>query len=179
MTTIDVENIPAISWIGRKKKSVNQRSTETTNSWMVQRRRFMICSRRINDAMSIIAVLGIVLTIIATELRFHGELSNSTSILVLRSVVTASTAVLIGLLFCYHIIIVKVETMSAHLYDWRIVITERRIFLIICEVFVCFIHPFPYYWDVAAIDTMTPDEILLTLPSKIFFLNLRLYLHFI
>ena len=100
--------------------------------------------RIVSDLMCFLAILGITLMIIANELIFDRVLDGDTqSSWTMKLFITMSTVVLLVLLVYYHYLDIKLYSVQNSLSDQRIGIRWRRIFLIILELIICSIHPYP------------------------------------
>ena len=100
--------------------------------------------RMISDVRCCFGLLGIVLMIIENELAFNGvDHKNTTFSLLLKSTITFTTILLVGLVFFYHRIDVNLYCVDNSVDDWRIVLTRKKIFMVLLEAFICLIHPIP------------------------------------
>nr|ACD54734.1 small conductance calcium-activated potassium channel-like protein [Adineta vaga] len=98
----------------------------------------------VNDIMCFIALLGIVLMIWENELTFvssdHLETNMTWSI---KLIITLSTIVLIALIIYYHYLDMVLFSVNKSLQYWYVALTRSRFILIIIEILICAIHPFP------------------------------------
>jgi hypothetical protein len=115
--------------------------------------------------MCLVGLFGIILMIIDTELRSNQV--NGIVIIFIRILITISTIFLVGLVLYYHAINIRLYTINNHIVDWRVTLSLNAILMIICEVLVCVIHPFPYVNQTSSNDFAWID-MFLTLPSKLF-----------
>jgi hypothetical protein len=139
------------------------KAAEQMKHQLIERKELHFRRRRVNDIMCIIAVFGLLLMVIDTELRFNEV--NTTIRTLIRPLISISTAILVGLIFYYHSLDIRLYVINNHIADWRITLSIRTILMIVCEVVVCSIHPFPRN------DKKMPSrsdwlEMCLTLPSK-------------
>ena len=56
---------------------------------------------------------------------------------------TLLTVILICLIFVYHLVDLTLYAVNNAVEDWRVGLTNTRIFVIVIEVIVCAIHPIP------------------------------------
>lgn len=94
--------------------------------------------------MCFLGMFGIVLMLIECEItfnRFHHK--DSTFSLLLKATITFSTMILVGLVFYYHRIDLDLYCVDNSIDDWRIALTQKKIFLILLEALICMIHPIP------------------------------------
>ncbi|UJR11490.1 hypothetical protein I4U23_015670 [Adineta vaga] len=110
---------------------------------LIQRKELHFRCRQVNDFMCIIALAGLLLMIIDTELRLNE--TNSKILIFIRPSISILTILLVGLIFYYHALDIRLYTINNHIADWRVTIDFRAILLIICEILVCSIHPLPFY----------------------------------
>ncbi|CAF1156313.1 unnamed protein product [Rotaria sordida] len=133
---------------------------------LIVRKKLHYHCRQINDIMCLIAVFGLVLMIIDTELRLNQV--TATSIVLIRPLIGISTGILVGLIFYYHSINIRLYAINNHIADWRVTITIPLIVFILGEVLVCAIHPFPYNNKPTSMSSLLNDsgwiQMFLTLP---------------
>ena len=130
---------------------------------LIERKELHFRCRRVNDIMCIIAMLGLVLMIIDTEFavqpnEFFLDCHHS-------SFHQYFNCYSFGLVLYYHIIDIRLYAINNHIADWRVTLTIRAILLIMCEIVLCAIHPFPRYSKASSNDSDW-FEMFLTLPSK-------------
>ncbi|CAF3082529.1 unnamed protein product [Rotaria sp. Silwood2] len=106
--------------------------------------------RLLSDIMCFVAILGIVLMIIENELRFKRiEDKDTVAAWSIRLTITVSTAILIVLILIYHRLDLSLYCIDHSFNDWRVGLTNKRIFQIVLEVVICAVHPvvrsFPNY----------------------------------
>ncbi|CAI2352538.1 unnamed protein product [Caenorhabditis sp. 36 PRJEB53466] len=111
------------------------------------RKQLFIRRNKVCDISLFLAVVGLILVIIDSELT---ALSNSTGItkdspisIVLRSACVVSTFFLICCLVNYHAIEVKIALIDSGADDWRVAFSTDRFIKMLIEVAVCMICPFP------------------------------------
>ncbi|EGT49223.1 hypothetical protein CAEBREN_12626 [Caenorhabditis brenneri] len=111
------------------------------------RKQLFIRRNKVCDISLFLAVLGLILVIIDSELT---ALSGSTGItkdspisIVLRSACVISTFFLICCLVNYHAIEVKIALIDSGADDWRVAFSTDRFIKMLIEILVCMICPFP------------------------------------
>ncbi|CAF1494944.1 unnamed protein product, partial [Rotaria sordida] len=98
----------------------------------------------VTDIMCFLGILGIILMIIESEITFSQVNDNDTiSSWSLKIVISFSTIVLIGFVFQYHHLDLSLYAVNNSIEDYRVTLTNRKIFLILLEVLICAIHPIP------------------------------------
>jgi hypothetical protein len=92
--------------------------------------------------MCFLGLLGIILMVIENEITFR-QIDHQDTILswCIKLIITITTVILIGLVFFYHRLDLILCAVNNSIDDWRVVLTNKKIFLIIIEVIVCAIHP--------------------------------------
>lgn len=99
--------------------------------------------------MCFLGLLGIVLMLIECELTFHLiDHKSSTFSLLVKSTLTFTTLILVGLVFYYHRIDLNLYCVDNSIDDWRIALTRKKMFLIMLEIFICLVHPIPGHFIV-------------------------------
>lgn len=94
--------------------------------------------------MCCLALFGIVLMMINNEIIFAREHDEETLInWLIKLMISFSTIILLVLIVYYHKIDLNFYALKNSIDDWRIGLTGTKIFLIIFEIFICLIHPFP------------------------------------
>ncbi|KAK3691359.1 hypothetical protein RRG08_036163 [Elysia crispata] len=139
--------------------------------------------KRICDVSLAMAVLGIVLMILETELAAAHIFSRSdTASILLKMCMTASTVALLIFIFIYHKLGVQLFTVNNSMDDWRLAMTPMRVCSALAELLICLVHPIPgefyIFWYTTESDgnlsdtpVKVPLDVLLSLP-----MFLRLYL---
>ncbi|XP_005090058.2 small conductance calcium-activated potassium channel protein-like [Aplysia californica] len=139
--------------------------------------------KKICDASLAMALVGIVLMIVETELA-AAEVIRRTDItsIFLKMCVTASTVALLIFIFMYHKMGVQLFTVNNSMDNWRLAMRPRRLLSALAEAVICIVHPIPgeYYisWYTTESDgnlsdkpVQVPLDVILSLP-----MFLRLYL---
>lgn len=134
------------------------------------------------DISFVIAMLGILLMILETELSAAGFITrkDATSILI-KMCITVSTIALLVFICIYHKLGIQLFTVNNSMDDWRLAMSPRRIISGVAELLVCVVHPIPgeFYvtWPTTESDenasetAKVPLDVVLSLP-----MFLRLYL---
>ncbi|XP_029370672.1 small conductance calcium-activated potassium channel protein 1-like [Echeneis naucrates] len=147
---------------------------------LVHRRALFLRRQRLSDSALAVGIFGVVLMVMETELSWSVYSKSSIYSLVLKSVISLSTFILVGLIIAYHCCEVKLYVNDIGAEDWRIAMTTERLALIALELVVVAIHPYPvglltYFQQtrphVSRVASETELEIILALP-----MFLRLYL---
>ncbi|CAF3405258.1 unnamed protein product [Rotaria socialis] len=142
LTAIDfVASLP-MSQQNNIKKHDDQETFAAMKDQLIQRKKLHYRCRHVTDSMCLIAVFGLVLMIIDTEMRLN-EI-ETIIIVIIRPLIGVSTAILVGLVFYYHSLNMRLYAINNHIADWRVTITISTIAIILFEALVCAIHPFPY-----------------------------------
>lgn len=132
------------------------------------RRRELFCKRkRLCDASLALAVTGIAVMMLETELAAHGVISRAevTSVL-LKLLVTASTVGCLVVVGWYHVMDVQLFTINNSMEDWRLALSARRVATIGLEFLVCLVHPIPGEFYISWM-TMDSDQLLSAQPARI------------
>ncbi|BFZ09660.1 hypothetical protein BsWGS_12699 [Bradybaena similaris] len=134
------------------------------------------------DVSLILAVLGILLMVIETELSAAHIISRAdVASILLKLCITASTVSLLVFIFMYHRLGVQLFTVNNSMDNWRLAINCQRILSAVSEILICMIHPIPGEFYVSWYTTdsdgdqsepvRVPLDVVLSLP-----MFLRLYL---
>jgi hypothetical protein len=134
--------------------------------------------------MCFLGLLGIILMIIENEITFN-QINHRDTIFswFLKLIITITTIILVGLVFLYHRLDLTLCSINNSATDWRVALTNKKIFLITLEVIICAIHPvvrsFPHYSETkieeSNLNSMIPTghslsyipiDVALGLPSK-------------
>ncbi|XP_061616619.1 small conductance calcium-activated potassium channel protein 1-like isoform X2 [Phyllopteryx taeniolatus] len=146
--------------------------------WRLVRRRALFLRRqRLNDCALAVGIFGVVMMVMETELSWSIYSKSSVYSLTLKSIISVSTIILLGLIVAYHCCELYVHDSSAE--DWRIAMTTERLALIALELATAAVHPYPVgllaylqrRTPTTAVLSETELEIVLALP-----MFLRLYL---
>ncbi|CAL8372717.1 unnamed protein product [Boreogadus saida] len=144
--------------------------------WRLVRRRALFERRqRLNDCALAVGIFGVVVMVMETELSWSVYSKSSIYSIALKSVISVSTVLLVGLIVAYHCCEVQLYMHDNGAEDWRIAMTMERVTLIALELVAVAIHPYPMgmlaYVQKVPPSSETELEIMLALP-----MFLRLYL---
>ncbi|XP_055911376.1 small conductance calcium-activated potassium channel protein isoform X11 [Eupeodes corollae] len=169
-----------------RKPSTNSAKHKPNVGYRLGRRKALFEKRkRISDYALVMGMFGIVVMVIENELS-SADIYTKASFYstALKTLISVSTVILLGLIIAYHALEVQVRLFMIDncADDWRIAMTWQRISQIGLELFICAVHPIPgeYYfmWTTKlanknkSIDTkVVPYDVALSLP-----MFLRLYL---
>ncbi|XP_077363689.1 small conductance calcium-activated potassium channel protein 1-like isoform X2 [Festucalex cinctus] len=146
---------------------------------LVRRRALFVRRQRLNDCALAVGIFGVVMMVMETELSWSVYSKSSVYSLTLKSIISVSTILLLGLIIAYHCCEVQLYVHDSSAEDWRIAVTTERLALIALELAAAAIHPYPvgllaYFQQQAAPAVALSEtelEIVLALP-----MFLRLYL---
>ncbi|XP_033232003.1 small conductance calcium-activated potassium channel protein-like [Belonocnema kinseyi] len=139
--------------------------------------------KRISDYALVMGMFGIIVMVIENELSSAGLYTKASFYsTALKTLISVSTVILLGLIFAYHALEVQLFMIDNCADDWRIAMTWQRISQISIELAICAIHPVPgeYYfvWTTKLVNKggemgskLVPYDVTLSLP-----MFLRLYL---
>ncbi|KAI3388441.1 hypothetical protein SNEBB_011020 [Seison nebaliae] len=100
--------------------------------------------RRYADIMFCLAIGGILLMMLETELAFKQEYSKvSASSVIIKGIITTTTIILMGLVLFYHKTDIAIYCIDNSIDSWKIALTTNRIVLVLIELVICAIHPIP------------------------------------
>ncbi|XP_077988561.1 small conductance calcium-activated potassium channel protein 2-like [Glandiceps talaboti] len=131
-----------------KSVTEQQRRRSKTNNHHVSyrlglRRTLFEKRKRLSDYALIIGMFGIVVMIVETELSFYIYSKESVYSMALKSLISLSSIVLLGLVVAYHAREIQLFLVDNCADDWRIAMTWQRCLLITMELVICAIHPIP------------------------------------
>uniref|UniRef100_A0A667ZRN5 Calmodulin-binding domain-containing protein n=1 Tax=Myripristis murdjan TaxID=586833 RepID=A0A667ZRN5_9TELE len=148
--------------------------------WRLVRRRALFERRqRLNDLALAVGIFGVVVMVMETELSWSVYSKSSIFSLALKSVISFSTIILLGLIIAYHCCEVQLYVQDSGAEDWRIAMTTERVTFIALELAAVAVHPYPvgllaYFQQTSVRPSQRSEtelEIILALP-----MFLRLYL---
>ncbi|CAF3545932.1 unnamed protein product [Rotaria sp. Silwood1] len=98
----------------------------------------------LSDIMCFLGILGIVLMIIETELTFK-QFNDKDTVAAwsIRVTITITTVILIAVILLYHRAKLCLYCVDHSFDNWRVGLTNKKIFLIALEIAICAIHPVP------------------------------------
>ncbi|XP_043496095.1 small conductance calcium-activated potassium channel protein isoform X3 [Polistes fuscatus] len=105
--------------------------------------------KRISDYALVMGMFGIIVMVIENELSSAGVYGKASFYsTALKTLISVSTVILLGLIFAYHALEVQLFMIDNCADDWRIAMTWQRISQISVELLICAIHPIPgeYYF---------------------------------
>ncbi|XP_034943666.1 small conductance calcium-activated potassium channel protein isoform X2 [Chelonus insularis] len=105
--------------------------------------------KRISDYALVMGMFGIIVMVIENELSSAGVYTKASFYsTALKTLISVSTVILLGLIFAYHALEVQLFMIDNCADDWRIAMTWQRISQISIELAICAIHPIPgeYYF---------------------------------
>ena len=112
--------------LGRRKQLVNRR-------------------RMIVNVEFTMAMLGIILMLVETELFIQGVVTKtSPGSIIIKSVISLTTIVLLCAIISYHVTGIKLQMTDNSWDDWRLAMDFPWTYLkVLLELFVCCVHPIP------------------------------------
>ncbi|XP_043265005.1 small conductance calcium-activated potassium channel protein 2 [Colletes gigas] len=105
--------------------------------------------KRISDYALVMGMFGIIVMVIENELSSAGVYTKASFYsTALKTLISVSTVILLGLIFAYHALEVQLFMIDNCADDWRIAMTWQRIAQITLELVICAVHPIPgeYYF---------------------------------
>ncbi|XP_042362364.1 small conductance calcium-activated potassium channel protein 1-like [Plectropomus leopardus] len=112
--------------------------------WRLVRRRALFLRRqRLNDCALAVGIFGMVMMVMETELSWSVYSKSSVYSLALKSVISFSTIILLGLIIAYHCCEIQLYVHDIGAEDWRIAMTTDRLALVALELAAVAIHPYP------------------------------------
>uniref|UniRef100_A0AAQ6IJV2 Calmodulin-binding domain-containing protein n=1 Tax=Anabas testudineus TaxID=64144 RepID=A0AAQ6IJV2_ANATE len=164
----------------RKLSTKDDHYWKTHNiGWRLLHRRALFLRRqRLNDCALAVGIFGVVMMVMETELSWSIYSKSSVYSLALKSVISLSTLILLGLIVAYHCCEVQLYVHDIGAEDWRIAMTTDRLALIALELAAVAIHPYPvglmsYFQQTTTRLTLSETELEIILALPMF---LRLYL---
>ncbi|KAK7108191.1 small conductance calcium-activated potassium channel protein-like [Littorina saxatilis] len=130
----------------------------TVGSRLARRKELFFRRKRLCDASLLLALLGIALMMLETELAAHDIITRDQWISVaLKLTVTATTLGCLAVMLWYHVLDVQLFTINNSMEDWRLALTPRRVVTICVEFVVCAVHPIPGLYEISWL-TMDSDN---------------------
>ncbi|XP_060804460.1 small conductance calcium-activated potassium channel protein [Amyelois transitella] len=100
--------------------------------------------KRISDYALVMGMFGIIIMVIENELSSAGVYTKASIYsLALKTLISMSTVILLGLIVAYHALEVQLFMIDNCADDWRIAMTWQRIAQIALELAICAVHPIP------------------------------------
>lgn len=141
----------------------DEKETINIRKQLIERKELHYRCKNVSDIMSFIALFGLFLMIIDTELQSSGTKGNL--ILCFSILMTISTIILIILVIYYHGLNIRLYTINNHIADWRVTLSLNAILFILFEILICCIHPPPYLHEISP-NKSNWIQMFLRLPSK-------------
>ncbi|XP_046639575.1 small conductance calcium-activated potassium channel protein-like isoform X2 [Daphnia pulicaria] len=144
--------------------------------YQIGRRKELFEKRKlISDFALVFGIFGIIVMVIESELASYGFYTKSSFYSsTLKTLISVSTVVLLGLIVTYHVFAVQIFLIQNCVDDWRIAMTWKRIIQITLELLVCAVHPIPcelnFFWTTNHIigdvteSKLVPVDVALSLP---------------
>uniref|UniRef100_A0A4W6FBB1 Calmodulin-binding domain-containing protein n=1 Tax=Lates calcarifer TaxID=8187 RepID=A0A4W6FBB1_LATCA len=159
-------------------KDDHERKTRTIGWRLVCRRALFLRRQRLADCALAVGLFGVVMMVMETELSWSVYSKSSIYSLTLKSIISLSTIILLGLIIAYHCCEVQLYVHDIGAEDWRIAMTTDRLALIALELAAVAIHPYPvglldYFQQTKARLSLSETELEIILALPMF---LRLYL---
>jgi hypothetical protein len=122
---------------------------------LFRRKELLIRRKKIANIMLFFGFLGLFLMILIIELDLKNQrdlieakvkisLNKVYSIFLIKCFLTFSTFILVCLIFIYHWLDINYYCINNSIDDWRIALSMYRFSLLLLELLVCIVHPFPY-----------------------------------
>ncbi|KAG8005254.1 Small conductance calcium-activated potassium channel protein 3 [Nibea albiflora] len=127
----------------RSDKDDSYWKTHSIGWRLVHRRALFLRRQRLNDCALAVGLFGVVMMVMETELSWSIYSKSSIYSLTLKSIISLSTIILLGLIIAYHCCEVQLYVHDIGAEDWRIALTTDRVALIALEVAAAAIHPYP------------------------------------
>ena len=190
-TLIEDPAIPLVGLNGRAKLYSSSTASDldrqckrfdTVGKRLAKRKELFSKRKRMCDVCIILALVGILLMILETELTTANVLSRDhLGSYLMKMCITAFTVALLIFLFMYHSLDIQLFTVDNSVDDWRLAMSAERIVKITCEFIICSIHPIPgsftVTWNATVAEgqhpriMIVPLDVMLSLP-----MFLRFYL---
>ncbi|TKS88348.1 Small conductance calcium-activated potassium channel protein 3 [Collichthys lucidus] len=100
---------------------------------LVHRRALFLRRQRLNDCALVVGLFGVVMMVMETELSWSIYSKSSIYSLALKSIISLSTIILLGLIIAYHCCEVQLYVHDIGAEDWRIALTTDRVALVALE----------------------------------------------
>ncbi len=95
--------------------------------------------------MFFLGLTGVILMIIENEMTFRNIHHKQRILsLLIKTTISITTIILIVLVVYYNRLNLSLYAVNNSLDSWRVGLTSKKIFLILLEIFICLIHPFPF-----------------------------------
>uniref|UniRef100_A0A8C4GVV9 Calmodulin-binding domain-containing protein n=1 Tax=Dicentrarchus labrax TaxID=13489 RepID=A0A8C4GVV9_DICLA len=124
-------------------KDDTYRKTHNIGWRLVHRRALFLKRQQLNDCALAVGLFGVVLMVMETELSWSIYSKSSVYSLALKSIISFSTIIVLGLIIAYHCCEVQLYVHDIGAEDWRIAMTTDRVALVALELATVAIHPYP------------------------------------
>ncbi|XP_067638120.1 small conductance calcium-activated potassium channel protein isoform X3 [Eurosta solidaginis] len=136
----------------RKPSTISAKHKPNVGYRLGKRKALFEKRKRISDYALVMGMFGIIVMVIENELSSAGVYTKASFYsTALKTLISVSTVILLGLIVAYHALEVQVRLFMIDncADDWRIAMTWQRISQISLELFICAIHPIPgeYYFQ--------------------------------
>ncbi|KAM8927816.1 intermediate conductance calcium-activated potassium channel protein 4 [Pelodytes ibericus] len=136
LTEVSILNSPLKADIAWQPPSENLRK--------LKKRKVLVEEKKRLSAWTLfLALLGILLMVVHTELLWFGNCQWFVYLFLLKCSISLSTMVLLILIITFHIKETQLYICDNSLLDWRIAINAKMVGWIFLEIVICAIHPFP------------------------------------
>ncbi|CAF0995977.1 unnamed protein product [Adineta steineri] len=146
-TTDEINNEGELNPLLNKRRRSTRTSLMADVSRRLYKRKVLYNRlREISNIMCVLGISGVILMIIENEITFMNIKNNDAYTCIserIKLIISITTMILVNLVFYYHRIDLDFYAVNNSLDHWRIGLTGTKIFLILFEVFICMIHPFP------------------------------------
>lgn len=144
-TYVSSDNISTQNLIMPHAKRESVLDTKNLGYRLRMRKELIGRRTRVSDIAFILAIVGIILTIIDTECQFaHVYTAKRPISVYLRIIVTITTVGLLATIIMYHVIGIKLRLVSQGLNNWKLVTTWKDFAKLATEILVCSVHPLPF-----------------------------------
>ncbi|XP_063293255.1 intermediate conductance calcium-activated potassium channel protein 4 isoform X1 [Pelobates fuscus] len=133
-----------ISILTSGDKAHYARQSPSDNLRRLNKRKALLEEKKRLSAWSLFfALLGILLMVLHTELLWFGSCQWFNYLFLVKCSISLSTAVLLILIFAFHIKETQLFMWDNSLADWRIAVNAKTLAWILLEIAICAVHPFP------------------------------------
>lgn len=142
---VSSDNVSTQNLIMPRGKRESVLDTKNLGYRLRMRKELIVRRTKVSDIAFVLAIVGILITIIDTECQFAKAYNSNRTISVYLRAITSITT--IGVLICivmYHVIGIKLRLVSQGLNNWRYVTDWIDLGKLTTELTVCAIHPMPF-----------------------------------
>ncbi|XP_075695132.1 intermediate conductance calcium-activated potassium channel protein 4 [Rhinoderma darwinii] len=142
---MQTKELAEISILTSKPKVDILREPPSENLRKLKKRKVLVeQKKRLSAWILFLALLGIVLMVIHTELLSFANCQWFVYMYLMKCTISISTIILIILIIAFHIKEIQLFMTDNSLVDWRIAVNVKKLVWIFLEIVVCAIHPFPF-----------------------------------